>query len=80
MEDSSGQSFIPTNLGRVDEEMIPQGRRVSQTSRGPKLAGFIENHVTSVTAPYDDPSRTSIARSAPRLFASTTPIGFYDEY
>ncbi|GFW40781.1 uncharacterized protein TNCV_4368291 [Trichonephila clavipes] len=25
MEGSSGQSFIPTNLGRVDEEMIPQG-------------------------------------------------------
>ncbi|GFU97507.1 hypothetical protein TNCV_1913621 [Trichonephila clavipes] len=26
MKSSSGQSFIPTNLGRVDEEMIPQGR------------------------------------------------------
>ncbi|GFW06713.1 hypothetical protein TNCV_3288141 [Trichonephila clavipes] len=25
------QSFIPTNLGRVDEEMIPPGRGVSQT-------------------------------------------------
>ncbi|GFV80413.1 hypothetical protein TNCV_2149471 [Trichonephila clavipes] len=25
IESSSGQSFIPTNLGRVDEEMIPQG-------------------------------------------------------
>ncbi|GFW72992.1 hypothetical protein TNCV_831151 [Trichonephila clavipes] len=29
MENLSGQSFIPTNLGRVDEEMIPPGREVS---------------------------------------------------
>ncbi|GFV10152.1 uncharacterized protein TNCV_3661041 [Trichonephila clavipes] len=28
---SSGQSFIPANLGRVDEELIPQGWGVSQT-------------------------------------------------
>ncbi|GFV89263.1 hypothetical protein TNCV_285961 [Trichonephila clavipes] len=26
MESSSGQSLIPTNLGRADEEMTPQGR------------------------------------------------------
>ncbi|GFV61975.1 hypothetical protein TNCV_4107781 [Trichonephila clavipes] len=31
MEALSGQSFIPSNLGRVDEEMIPTARGVSQT-------------------------------------------------
>ncbi|GFV35919.1 hypothetical protein TNCV_2866781 [Trichonephila clavipes] len=32
MEGLSGQSFIPTNLGHVDEEMIPPTREgVSQT-------------------------------------------------
>ncbi|GFU14483.1 hypothetical protein TNCV_3251181 [Trichonephila clavipes] len=31
-------------------------------------------------APCDKPSRTSIAQSAPMLFTSTTPGGFYDEY
>ncbi|GFV50133.1 hypothetical protein TNCV_87661 [Trichonephila clavipes] len=30
MEALSGQSFIPTNLSRVDEEMIPPARGVSQ--------------------------------------------------
>ncbi|GFX95661.1 hypothetical protein TNCV_4885871 [Trichonephila clavipes] len=30
MENLSDQSFIPTNLGRVDEEMIPPGHEVSQ--------------------------------------------------
>ncbi|GFT56339.1 hypothetical protein TNCV_1861711 [Trichonephila clavipes] len=30
MEGSSGKSFIPTNLGRVDEEMILLGREISQ--------------------------------------------------
>ncbi|GFT14989.1 hypothetical protein TNCV_4315771 [Trichonephila clavipes] len=31
MESLSGQSFVPTNLGRVDEEMIPPARGVSQS-------------------------------------------------
>ncbi|GFY36588.1 uncharacterized protein TNCV_27931 [Trichonephila clavipes] len=30
MEDLSGQSFVPINSGRVDEEMIPTARGVSQ--------------------------------------------------
>ncbi|GFT32839.1 hypothetical protein TNCV_5038851 [Trichonephila clavipes] len=30
MENLGDHSFIPTNLGRVDEEMIPSGRGVSQ--------------------------------------------------
>ncbi|GFU76886.1 hypothetical protein TNCV_4520421 [Trichonephila clavipes] len=30
MEALSGQSFVPTNSGRVDEEMIPTAHRVSQ--------------------------------------------------
>ncbi|GFW92850.1 hypothetical protein TNCV_1736431 [Trichonephila clavipes] len=34
---------------------------------------IIEIHLASVGAPWDDPSRTPIARSAPRLFTSTTP-------
>ncbi|GFV29643.1 hypothetical protein TNCV_330091 [Trichonephila clavipes] len=43
------------------------------------------NHIScigmsSVGAPYYNPSRTPIARSAPMLFTSTTPGGFYDEY
>ncbi|GFV51547.1 hypothetical protein TNCV_3260871 [Trichonephila clavipes] len=32
MESSSGQSFIPTNLGCLDEEMIPEGRGYHNTS------------------------------------------------
>ncbi|GFY17395.1 hypothetical protein TNCV_658081 [Trichonephila clavipes] len=36
--------------------------------------------LTSVGTPYDDPSRTPIARSAPMIFTSTTPGGFHDEY
>ncbi|GFT87793.1 hypothetical protein TNCV_799091 [Trichonephila clavipes] len=41
---------------------------------------IIENLVASVGAPYDDPSRTPIARSVSMLFTFTTPGGFYDEY
>ncbi|GFW45210.1 hypothetical protein TNCV_717121 [Trichonephila clavipes] len=61
------QSSPPTNLGRVDEEMASPNKA-------------IENHLTSVGAPCDDFSRTPTARSAPKLFTSTTPGRFYDEY
>ncbi|GFV35084.1 synaptic vesicle glycoprotein 2C [Trichonephila clavipes] len=36
----------------------------------------VENQLASVEATCDDPSRAPIARSAPRLFTSTTPGGF----
>ncbi|GFW46124.1 hypothetical protein TNCV_3277411 [Trichonephila clavipes] len=39
-----------------------------------------ESHGSSVGAHFDDPSRAPIARSAPRLFTSTTPGVCYKEY
>ncbi|GFW15831.1 hypothetical protein TNCV_1545651 [Trichonephila clavipes] len=41
---------------------------------------IIENHLASVGASCDDSARTPIARSAPRLFTSTTPGGLYEDY
>ncbi|GFV00111.1 uncharacterized protein TNCV_4057821 [Trichonephila clavipes] len=41
---------------------------------------IIKNHLASVSAPHDDPSRAPIAKSAPMILTSTTPGGFYDEY
>ncbi|GFW23915.1 hypothetical protein TNCV_945991 [Trichonephila clavipes] len=40
----------------------------------------VENHLASVGASFDDPSRTPMAWSAPTIFTSTSPGGFYNEY
>ncbi|GFW72571.1 hypothetical protein TNCV_3797991 [Trichonephila clavipes] len=44
------------------------------------LKWIIENHLASVGAPWDGPSRILIARLAPMIFISSAPGRFYNEY
>ncbi|GFV59866.1 hypothetical protein TNCV_4739941 [Trichonephila clavipes] len=45
-----------------------------------QLYKIIENPLASVGASCYDPSRIPLSRSAPKLFTSTIPGGFYGEY
>ncbi|GFX09294.1 hypothetical protein TNCV_1887071 [Trichonephila clavipes] len=79
MENLSDQSFIPTNLGRVDEEMIASGRG-GITSQAPL------NGRETISSLFDN-KRARLLRSK-RLSSgdvsdiSNTTVGFdsYDEF
>ncbi|GFU19495.1 hypothetical protein TNCV_4371681 [Trichonephila clavipes] len=66
MEKSSGPSFIPTNLGRVDEEMILQARGLSQATRALLATDLVILNHGQVT-------RTTLELVSPLL--TITPTG-----
>ncbi|GFT63289.1 hypothetical protein TNCV_1565971 [Trichonephila clavipes] len=73
MESSSGQLFIPTYLGRVDEEMIPQDREPSSPSLATYRSLLLPAAVSSFTIPPPPSEKVLLVKPPePNAGSSTT--------